>query len=326
MRNDQPALRLAYANDPPAAMARIARHRPLGVVMFGEAPSGMSACPLHVSVDLASGGSGVEIWHIDQSVEPLRHDQVAGAVGGGYAFGAIEVNEDPTISLDHSIARAYRQLFMFLDRAGGYQPIRFWNYLYRITDDQDGVERYWRFNIGRKQAFQEFLTQDPPPVATCIGCRGARSVIYCLAAREAAVPLENPRQVSAFAYPPCHGPVSPGFSRASRHHHGGTDTLFISGTASIVGHESRHIGDFPSQLRETMHNLALMMDLTERDAAPGGVWAVKTYLRDPRHAAALDAALRGFLPRATRHLHLVGEICRKDLLVEIEATRSASKN
>jgi hypothetical protein len=54
------------------------------------------------------------------------------------------------------------------------------------------------------------------PAATCIGrFDGVRRLqVYWLAAREAGLPLENPRQVSAFRYPRQYGPQSPSFSRA----------------------------------------------------------------------------------------------------------------
>ncbi len=172
------------------------------------------------------------------------------------------------------------------------------------------MERYRRFNIGRQRAFQALLRQDVPPVSSCLGCKGARSVIYALAAKEPALAVENPRQVSAYAYPACYGPVSPSFSRASRHTLNDLDTIFISGTASIVGHETHHVADFDAQLAETLKNLGLMMELTGQGAEGKGQWAVKTYLRDPGKIDKLDAALIAFLPEGSQRLHLLADICR----------------
>jgi chorismate lyase/3-hydroxybenzoate synthase len=299
------------------------RNRPLGVIAYGDHPSGDWPCQLRCSLAPAAGGQAFEIWQVADEVEEVRAGNVVGTVSRDYAFGAIEVPEDPALPLETSIESAYRELLLFLDQVRFPQPLRFWNYLSRITENQVGMERYWRFNIGRQRAFQDILRQAVPPVASCIGCEGPASIIYVLAAKHPACAIENPRQVSAYAYPPSYGPVSPSFSRASRHSLHGLDTLFISGTASIVGHETCHVADFDAQLKETVKNLGVMMDLTGQGAARDGQWAVKTYLRDLHKAEQLDAALKIMLPAGSQRLHLRGDICRKELLLEIEAVRCA---
>lgn len=312
-------LRVDYVRDLRAAEA-VMGHGLLGVV--GYAGAHVPASPGVIHVPLAPLGQApvFEVWQAADRAEPFRAGTAAGRVGKHYCFAAVEIADDPTFLLEQRVEEAYRDLFLFLQQAGEFQPIRLWNYIADIVAHQDGMERYWRFNIGRQRAFATLLRQERPPVATGIGCAGGRTVIYGLGARTAAEPVENPRQVSAYAYPERYGPASPGFSRASRHESG---TLFISGTASIVGHETRHPGDFHAQLRETLKNLDLMMRLTEEGCAGAGRWLVKTYLRDGAHAAALEAALAASLPPGTETLHLVAEICRRDLLVEIEATRCA---
>ncbi len=93
------------------------------------------------------------------------------------------------------------------------------------------------------------------PAATCIGRRDGDPMVqvYWLAGRAPGLPLENPRQVSAYRYPREYGPTPPSFSRAML----ASDRLvMISGTASIVGHASRHRGNVRAQLDETFTNLA----------------------------------------------------------------------
>ncbi len=323
MAQEQPGLSVEYVNGFMDARELYSRRRPLGVIAYGDGRPDDLLARSRSALAAAAGGEAFEIWRVADEVEALHTEKVFGAVSTHYAFGAIEVLEDPALSLEASIESAYRELFLFLERAGLRQPIRFWNYLSGITDEQGGMERYRRFNAGRQSAFQALLRQERPPVASCLGCRGARSMIYVLGAREPALAVENPRQVSAYAYPACYGPVSPSFSRASRHSLNNADTLFISGTASIVGHETRHVLDFDAQMAETFTNLRLMMDLTEQGAAGDGQWAVKTYLRDPGKLEQLDAALAALLPAGAQRLHLAGDICRKELLLEIEAVRCA---
>jgi len=146
-------------------------------------------------------------------------------------------------------------------------------------------------------------------------------MIYFLAAREAAKPIENPRQVSAYAYPPLYGPSSPSFSRAGWHGSDTAGTLFISGTASIVGHETRHHGDIHGQIAETLENLKALIAHAGpalAEAHPED-WALKIYLRDPLYFAAAEPAITAMFGAASQRLYLHAEICRPDLLIEIEA-------
>ncbi|MBU6426451.1 MAG: hypothetical protein KGQ69_08970 [Rhodospirillales bacterium] len=186
-----------------------------------------------------------------------------------------------------------------------------------ITQETDGLERYRRFNIGRHRAFCTRLQEPLPPAASGVGGTHGASVIYFLAARDPARPIENPRQISAFAYPPLYGPQSPSFSRASIYQSDSSTVMFISGTASIVGHESLHPGDLNRQTEETIANLQALIDAAGITGL--GNWSFKIYLRDPAYHATVDSALIAAFGPASERLHLHGEICRRELLLEIEA-------
>jgi len=72
------------------------------------------------------------------------------------------------------------------------------------------------------------------------------------------------------------------FARATRTREG---SLFISGTASIVGHKSEHVGDVTAQLEETLRNLAAVKNQTQLDAQRlRRDSLLKVYVRDPQHA------------------------------------------
>ena len=66
---------------------------------------------------------------------------------------------------------------------------------------------------------------------------GSPLVVYFLASHTAPTFIENPRQVSAYNYPAQYGPQPGVLPRRVLHEPGGM-TLFISGTASIVGHQT----------------------------------------------------------------------------------------
>jgi chorismate lyase/3-hydroxybenzoate synthase len=296
----------------------------LGVVGYGAARPDYLAltCPFVAAPLLpAPGGPMFEIWMTDTPALPCRHGPVVGAASDSLAFGAITIEDDGTASLEETVETAYRQIFDFLEKTGVCVPIRFWNYLTAIAEDDRGLERYMRFNTGRRRAFSARLRQAVPPAASGVGGHHGASVIYFLAAREAALPIENPRQVSAYSYPPIYGPTSPSFSRASIHASGAATTLFISGTASIVGHETRHRGDLPGQISETIENLKVLIEAAGHSASPAGPnrWALKIYLRDAADRASVDAATVAMFGADSQRLYLRGDICRSELLMEIEA-------
>ena len=118
-------------------------------------------------------------------------------------------------------------------------------------------ERYRHFCAGRGAGLAAF-TAPQLPAATGIGrCDGERTLqVYWLACERPGVAVENPRQLSAWRYPRQYGPVAPKFSRAMR----ADGRVFVSGTASVVGHETRHADCFDSQVRETIENLAAVLD------------------------------------------------------------------
>ena len=96
--------------------------------------------------------------------------------------------------------------------------------------------------------------------------------------------------------------------------------LFIAGTASIVGHRSRHGGDLAGQLAVTLDNIDRLLTASLGPEASHGLDGVRVYLRDPQHLAAAREAVEGRMPLA-RAAYLHGDICRAELEVEIEGVR-----
>jgi enamine deaminase RidA (YjgF/YER057c/UK114 family) len=136
--------------------------------------------------------------------------------------------------------------------------------------------------------------------------------------------IENPRQTSAYYYPPKFGRHSPVFSRACVLTESSGTSLFVSGTASIVGHETIHHGDVSAQTRETLANIdALIHEAnrvvgSERYSREG--LKFKVYVRQPRDLHVIERTLSETLPPSASIVYLQADVCREDLLVEIEAT------
>ena len=88
-------------------------------------------------------------------------------------------------------------------------------------------------------------------------------------------PVDNPRQVAAGAYPATCGPKAPSFSRAMLvDAGGGRRGLLVSGTASIVGHQSVHADVVAAQTEETLENLHAVLARARGAACPAVAQAV----------------------------------------------------
>jgi enamine deaminase RidA (YjgF/YER057c/UK114 family) len=99
--------------------------------------------------------------------------------------------------------------------------------------------------------------------------------------------------------------------------------LFVSGTASIVGHETLHRGDVVAQTRETMTNIGALLDEANElvGAARYSIDALKlkVYVRRPTDLAAIETTLSLMPSAATSVVYVQADVCREELLVEIEA-------
>lgn len=163
---------------------------------------------------------------------------------------------------------------------------------------------------------------DQVPAACALGvAQGPLSVAF-LAGVSRVTPIENPRQVSAYQYPKAYGPRSPTFSRAALARLAGQEILFISGTASIVGHESVHTGDVVAQTHESLDNiLAVLSEVTKATGSKRFSLAslsFRVYLRHANDAQAVRVVMAQRVGEAAMHC-FQADVCRSDLLVEVEA-------
>jgi FkbO/Hyg5 family chorismatase len=217
----------------------------------------------------------------------------------------------------------YEQALTRASELGYTSVYRMWNAIGRINDrNSEGLEVYRDFCVGRARAFEAVgVDSDRMPAATGIGSRGSGVSFYFLAARSGeVVNIENPRQMPAYDYPRAYGPKSPSFARASTF--AGSDTLFISGTASILGHRTVQIGDLDGQLETTRDNIRALLQ-NEPDKEPWQLSHVKVYVRHRNDLPRVRAFVEEHLPSFRPAYYFTVAICRDDLLLEIEgiATR-----
>lgn len=302
----------------------------LGALGWGVPAPAESAVDLAL---LAPAGGRVDTWRARGALRHGRTGAVRWCEDGHRLFGRLDIDEAAG-GLEDATWRAYRALFAALHEAGHPVLQRVWNFVPRINEEQGGLERYRQFNIGRQRAFLEAgqAAFEGAPAACALGSRGGPLSIRFLAGKRAALALENPRQVPAWRYSTQFGPRSPSFSRAVLAEAGGGRVeLLISGTASIVGEASRHPGDVRAQLAETLANLQAVIEAArQRCTARFALEQLDctVYLRYPADLepvrAGLVAALGADSHAAAAAVYVQADICRSELLLEIEAHASAA--
>jgi chorismate lyase/3-hydroxybenzoate synthase len=276
---------------------------------------------IHVNLPTLVGTGLTELWHADTGVESGHDGLVHFAGGGHFLAGQVEIDERAAGGLEAAAREAYAEISRFTARSSHRYLLRMFNNFSAINAGDGDAERYKLFCSGRASGFQGL--PDPAwPAATAIGRQDSGTVlqVYWLAGDEPGRPLENPRQVSAFHYPRQYGPAPPTFSRAMQVAGG----MLISGTASIRGHASHHRDDLPAQLDEILRNLASLRQAggSAALAQSGRGTVLKVYLRDAASAGLVESYLRSHLPAHSQFLVLGADICRRELLVEIDAAHS----
>lgn len=309
-----------------AALAPDMAARMLGLVGFGAARAGDALAGIaQAQLPMQQFGPEplVECWLSAEQVQRASRENLQFAWNSQVLFGIVRQSVCADEYLEHQTRLAYLAMLDLLREKNFPHLVRVWNHFPGINADEDGMERYRRFCIGRHEALlaREYLQASEMPAASAVGSADGDLWLYFLAAHHPTQHVENPRQISAYRYPPQYGRRSPSFARATLMDWGSEWQLYISGTASIVGHETCWPGDVVGQLDETLANMQAV--LVQADTLASGcrlqdLSLLKVYVRDPAHVdvirAALGERLGGFLPT----MYLQGDICRQDLLLEIE--------
>ena len=328
-QNDAPALLPVSISwvEPRALIGKKA-----GGFYFGEGapvetlPNGVM--PLEMPVLGASNVAGCEIWLSGSGAAFEQVGNIRFVRGGTMVFGYVSLPEPLDVNLEELTYSAYDEILQFVRTLGHHHLWRLWNYFRDINEFTSGLERYRAFNIGRQRAYDsaDDLLKAGMPAASAIGLRkGGLSVAFIAGTQQAQL-VENPRQISAFKYPECYGPKSPSFSRAGLIDLGESKLLLVSGTASIVGHESLHPDNPFAQTLTSLQNIQLVVSEAEKLAATRFSlqdMLYRVYIRNEVDCLSVQNAFAEFFGDASIPMdvhYVLGDICRSELLVEIEAS------
>ena len=285
---------------------------------------------------LSPEGAVFDAWFSDAGTSTHQHGCVRYATDGQWLHGCAQIDDASFEGgLQAAARRTYDDLFEVLAASRCPHLLRLWNYIAHINEDSHGLERYRHFNAGRQQAFIDARRSafDGTPAASALGTQRGPLRVYFLAGPRAPLAIENPRQISAYRYPASYGPRSPTFSRAALADvGGGRQALFISGTASIVGHATLHAGDVRRQTEESLANMAAVREVAALRAGAAFAAPDLIYTVYVRHRGDLALVREVFERHVGAHsvaareaLYLRADICRAELLVEIEAHAFANR-
>lgn len=310
--------------------------RVLGSALLGQVPrQAEPAWPEQLIFAPFSGSTATgwrEIWQSTVPSTAGHAEGIAWRRAGDVLYGIIELDEAAFVAagggspLQAASREAYARIFRLLAAQGLPHLWRAWNYFADINGESHGLERYRQFNIGRQDAFLDHARAATGnlPAACAIGLAGGPLNIAFMAGAPPATAIENPRQISAYDYPADYGPRSPSFSRAALVALPGQQILFVSGTASIVGHRTVHAGDAAAQCREAMDNIAAVLAEANRQCQSAaytlGELSYRVYVRHAADFDSVKAVLTARLGAAADIVFVQADICRADLLLEIEAT------
>jgi chorismate lyase/3-hydroxybenzoate synthase len=295
----------------------------LAAIVFGSVtpvPDDLRAVRVNLT-PICGAAQPVEVWRGSGTVQFGRTGPILHADDGTHLAAWMELDESKHRDLVDTAEAAYRAV-LAIHAGSRFRHIwRMWNFVSGINEGDGDNERYKLFCLGRSRAFAAAPGRWANlgyPAATAVGKPdGSRTVQVCwFASTQAGSVVENPRQVPAYHYPRRYGPAAPSFSRAlitpdSR--------LFVSGTASIVGHESVHAGDAGAQLAESLRNVDAILQhagsrLPPRRPPP----MIKVYVRPGVEHEPIGRSVREHFGPGCQVLTLDADICRAELLLEIE--------
>jgi chorismate lyase / 3-hydroxybenzoate synthase len=243
-----------------------------------------------------------------------------------YLLTAVWASEKNGLDLVQTTEILYAQLLGLIRRRGYPHLVRIWNYFAGINREENGMERYRQFCLGRYNALtQRELVETQYPSACALGHSGGDFLVYALATKIPPLHYENPRQASAYHYPSEYGPRSPSFARASLLQlPGKIPQLFVSGTASVVGSATQHPYDLIGQINETLENLSSLLAHVLADqhsyspiSTKLEAEILKVYVRNPEDLAQIKHHIDRAYPQVPV-VYLRADICRSDLLLEID--------
>lgn len=303
----------------------------LGVIEFSDnigsinlKTSNINIPYLHVHMKPFLHGSYYEIWTSNEDISYGKYNDLHYATDGYHFFSAISMN-DENRGLDQIGKTAYDYIFQSIRKYNYPYICRIWNFIPNINEISNGNERYKLYCYGRALAFQN--NYEIYPSATGIGDFGDSINICSISTVENIHKnIENPNQTPAYKYPSAYGIKPPSFARATYSGYSqNVNNIYISGTASILGHETVFKGDIKKQCDTTISNIEVLISQSNlqsygiaQNYSLNDIDFIKVYIKNEDDFPIVKYVCTEAFSADKTIVYLKADICRQDLLVEIE--------
>jgi enamine deaminase RidA (YjgF/YER057c/UK114 family) len=228
--------------------------------------------------------------------------------------------------------------------------VRQWAYIGNLNDfnilDNSEMENYQMFNLARTEYYKNCNWENGYPSATAIGANIDGCSIEFIATNEIQdkliIPLHNPRQFDAHKYSekfqsivstkiesniPTKMKNTPKFERGKVVITNDSMDIYISGTAAIIGEDSI-ANDIQQQTKITLDNIAQLSSKSnlyehgiDIESELPQFSSVRAYIKHSKDVGTVEEMCRNFFGDIPI-LCVIADVCRKELLVEIEAVMS----
>ncbi|NQS99468.1 MAG: hypothetical protein HQ595_00160, partial [Candidatus Omnitrophica bacterium] len=321
-----------------AARDAISKHfgrSPPATSCIPQAPANSAALGLEV---LAVKGPNVSVVRVDQNLTVVEQDGVR------WDWVADIYPKQGLADTRKQASSAFKQIGQILGRSPAKRKLkrsklssirRTWLYQRDIfRKDDDGNERYSRLNKAREKFFR-WIRFSFPPASTGIGITFGNFIMECFAVSSKrkdfrAIALKNRKQTPTTKYAKkvlgaqkTRKKSRPMFERGVTIVIGLFRIIFVSGTAAIENSETMHIGDVVKQTETTIKNIGLV--LKDGGASFEDVVQLRVYIKNKEDVKAVQKVVEAKFPGIPRE-DLIADVCRENLLVEIEAIAVSSKS
>lgn len=220
--------------------------------------------------------------------------------------------------------------------------VRQWNYIERITDFEGEYQHYQSFNDARSHFYSKAHWDNGYPAATGIGTQHGGIMVNVIAAMPKKenyryIPLNNKLQVPAYDYSQdvllgaedkiFKEKTTPKFERAKAVTDGRQEIVYVSGTAAIRGEDSLSNMGVEEQTRITIENIKYLISKENLNKAGINTTAdcsidmLRVYLKNAGDTQLVKDYMDNLFA-AIPVSYLLADICREELLIEIEGIAS----
>jgi chorismate lyase / 3-hydroxybenzoate synthase len=303
----------------------------LGRISFATgpaAPNMVDGAP-HMTAHVSAGIDLVaeEIW---RTTLPVRSGVAGDAVfaeDGEYLFYAARLGPEPVYRAP--VRELYDSALRFAWEHGYTDLVRMWNFIGGIGGaNAQGLGIYPDFSAGRAEALAVWEQHLPGiPAVNGIGTLSAGVDLCYLATKpgrtiQVGTPPQPPVRENRWRREP--QPRSSARATYLREH--GTGSLFVSGTAGLIGDNAVHADDVARQTVHTLRDIdTLVGDYNlSRYGLDGDGYAlrnmdqVKVYVRESRHVPVVRDICSLVFPADSEVVYFNVDVSRADLLVAIE--------